>query len=118
DVIDNTGGGFDGAFFIGIARTRLSFHREDDDLLILVDGDLEQQVRVTNHFLGGDFAIDYVQPDGGSYITTAQIAGLLTALPNGEPGDDGNPGDDEEPGDGGTNPGGEQPPVPGIGGDD
>jgi Ca2+-binding RTX toxin-like protein len=118
DVIDNTGGGFDGAFFIGIARTRLSFHREDDDLLILVDGDLEQQVRVTNHFLGGDFALDYVQPDGGSYITTAQIAGLLTALPNGEPGDDGNPGEGEEPGDGGTNPGGEQPPVPGIGGDD
>ncbi|WP_415755590.1 calcium-binding protein [Pseudomonas leptonychotis] len=122
DVIDNTGGGFDGAFFIGIARTRLSFHREGDDLLILVDGDLAQQVKVTNHFLGGDFAIDYVQPDGGSYITTAQIAGLLTALPDGgtgEPGDGGNPGDGEEPGDGGTNPGGgDQPPVAGVGGDD
>lgn len=122
DVIDNSGGGFDGAFFIGIARARLSFHREGDDLLILVDGDLEQQVKVTDHFLGGDFAIDYVQPDGGSYITTAQIAGLLTALPDGgtgEPGDGGNPGDGEEPGDGGTNPGGgEQPPVAGIGGDD
>jgi Ca2+-binding RTX toxin-like protein len=122
DVIDNTGGGFDGAFFIGIARTRLSFHREGDDLLILVDGDLEQQVKVTDHFLGGDFAIDYVQPDGGSYITTAQIAGLLTALPDGgtgEPGDGGNPGDGEEPGDGGTNPGGgDQPPVAGVGGDD
>lgn len=122
DVIDNTGGGFDGAFFIGIARTRLSFHREGDDLLILVDGDLGQQVRVTDHFLGGDFAIDYVQPDGGSYITTAQIAGLLTALPGGStgvPGDGGNPGDGEEPGDGGSNPGGgEQPPVAGVGGDD
>ncbi|WP_160016445.1 calcium-binding protein [Pseudomonas sp. 8BK] len=122
DVIDNTGGGFDGAFFIGIARARLSFHREGDDLLILVDGDLEQQVKVTDHFLGGDFAIDYVQPDGGSYITTAQIAGLLTALPDGgtgEPGDGGNPGDGEEPGDGGTNPGGgDQPPVAGVGGDD
>lgn len=122
DVIDNSGGGFDGAFFIGIARTRLSFHREGDDLLILVDGDLEQQVKVTDHFLGGDFAIDYVQPDGGSYITTAQIAGLLTALPDGgtgEPGDGGNPGDGEGPGDGGTNPGGgDQPPVAGVGGDD
>ncbi|WP_439888761.1 calcium-binding protein [Pseudomonas sp. MBLB4123] len=122
DVIDNTGGGFDGAFFIGIARARLSFHREGDDLLILVDGDLEQQVKVTDHFLGGDFAIDYVQPDGGSYITTAQIAGLLTALPDGgtdEPEDGGNPGDGEEPGDGGTNPGGgDQPPVAGVGGDD
>ncbi|MFI8744760.1 calcium-binding protein [Pseudomonas sp. NPDC077186] len=122
DVIDNSGGGFDGAFFIGIARARLSFHREGDDLLILVDGDLEQQVKVTDHFLGGDLAIDYVQPDGGSYITTAQIAGLLTALPDGgtgEPGDGGNPGDGGEPGDGGTNPGGgEQPPVAGLGGDD
>jgi Ca2+-binding RTX toxin-like protein len=122
DVIDNTGGGFDGAFFIGIARTRLSFHREGDDLLILVDGNLEQQVKVTDHFLGGDFAIDYVQPDGGSYITTAQIAGLLTALPDGgtgEPGDGGNPGDGGQPGDGGTNPGGgDQPPVAGVGGDD
>ncbi|WP_417662826.1 calcium-binding protein [Pseudomonas sp.] len=118
DVIDNTGGGFDGAFFIGIARTRISFHRDGDDLLILVDGDLEQQVKVTNHFLGGDFSIDYIQPDGGSYITTAQIAGLLTALP-GDPGDGGNPGDGEDPGDGGTNPGGgEQPPVAGVGGDD
>lgn len=121
DVIDNTGGGFDGAFFIGIARTRLSFHREGDDLLILVDGDLEQQVKVTDHFLGGDFAIDYVQPDGGSYITTAQIAGLLTALPGGdtgEPGDGGNPGNGGEPGDGGANTGGNQTPVAGVGGDD
>jgi len=110
DVIDNSGGGFDGAFFIGITRTRLSFHREGDDLLILVDGDFEQQVKVTDHFLGGDFAIDYVQPDGGSYITTAQIAGLLTALPDGGTG---------EPGDGGTNPGGGgQPQAAGIGGDD
>ncbi|ARU88632.1 calcium-binding protein [Pseudomonas sp. M30-35] len=122
DVIDNTGGGFDGAFFMGIARTRISFHRDGDDLLILVDGDLEQQIKVTNHFLGGDFSIDYIQPDGGSYITTAQIAGLLTTLPGGstgEPGDGGNPGDGEDPGDGGTNPGGgEQPPVAGVGGDD
>ncbi|CAH0244973.1 Bifunctional hemolysin/adenylate cyclase [Pseudomonas sp. Bi70] len=122
DVIDNSGGGFDGAFFIGIARTRLSFHREGNDLLVLVDGDIQQQLKVTDHFLGGDFAIDYVQPDGGNYITTAQIAGLLTALPGGgtgEPGDGEGPGNGEEPGDSGTNPGGgDQPPVAGVGGDD
>ncbi|OLU36004.1 hypothetical protein BVH06_00630 [Pseudomonas sp. PA27(2017)] len=118
DVIDNSGGGFDGAFFIGIARTRLSFHREGNDLLILVDGDLKQQVKVTDHFLGGDYAIDYVQPDGGSYITTAQIASLLTALPGtGSPGTGENPGGGGQPG-GGTNPGGEQPPVAGLGGND
>ncbi|WP_156152803.1 MULTISPECIES: calcium-binding protein [Pseudomonas] len=122
DVIDNSGGGFDGAFFIGIARTRLSFHREGNDLLVLVDGDIQQQLKVTDHFLGGDFAIDYIQPDGGNYITTAQIAGLLTAMPGGgtgEPGDGEGPGNGEEPGDSGTNPGGgDQPPVAGVGGDD
>jgi len=122
DVIDNSGSGFDGVFFIGIARTRLSFHREGDDLLILVDGDLGQQVRVTDHFLGGDFAIDYVQPDGGSYLTTAQIASLLTAIPGTEepevptdpeePVDPEVPTDPEEP----THP--EQPPVADVGGDD
>ncbi|MEQ9726991.1 calcium-binding protein [Pseudomonas sp. WHRI 8822A] len=118
DVIDNSGGGFDGAFFIGIARTRLSFHREGNDLLILVDGDLKQQVKVTDHFLGGDYAIDYVQPDGGSYITTAQIASLLSALPGtGSPGTGENPGGGGQPG-GGTNPGGEQPPAAGLGGND
>lgn len=118
DVIDNIGGGFDGAFFIGIARARLSFHREGNDLLILVDGDLKQQVKVTDHFLGGDYAIDYVQPDGGSYINTAQIASLLTALPGtGSPGTGENPGGGGQPG-GGTNPGGEQPPVAGLGGND
>ncbi|PZW46118.1 Ca2+-binding RTX toxin-like protein [Pseudomonas sp. URMO17WK12:I2] len=114
DVIDNSSGGFDGAFFIGVARTRLSFHRDGDDLVILVDGDIKQQVKVSDHFLGGDFAIDYVQPDGGNYITAAQIAGLLTTLPGGGTG---NPDENEEPG-GGTAPGGEQPPVAGLGGDD
>jgi Ca2+-binding RTX toxin-like protein len=109
DVIDNTGGGFDGAFFLDIARSRLSFHRDGDDLVILVDQDLEQQLRVTGHFLGGDRAIDFVQPDdGGSYYTTAQIATMLTALPGGGGGDPGGPG--------GENPG--NPPTPGVGGDD
>ncbi|MDP3847970.1 MAG: calcium-binding protein [Pseudomonas sp.] len=121
DVIDNSGGGFDGVFFLsGIDRPRLSFHREGDDLLILVDKDLTQQVRVAQHFLGADYAIDYVQPDGGGYLTGAQIAGLLSALPDGSGGDTGEPGDgDTNPGGGDTQPGdGGQPPVPGVGGAD
>ena len=74
DIIDNTGGGFDGAFFTnGITRERLSFARDGDDLLIFVDAATTPAVRVTNHFLGGDAAIDYVQPDGGYYLTTAEI---------------------------------------------
>ncbi|MDH0892906.1 hypothetical protein N5C41_09570 [Pseudomonas sp. GD03985] len=113
DVIDNSGGGFDGVFFLDVPRSRLSFHRDGDDLVVLVDGDLGQQVRITNHFLGGDRSIDYVQPDGGNYLTTAQIVAQLTALPEGGGGEE--PGEPGEPG----NPGGPgEPPVAGVGGDD
>jgi len=118
DVIDNQGGGFDGVFFLDVARERLSFHQDDDDLVILVDGDLEQQVRVTDHFLGSGSSIDYVQPDGGYYLTTAQIAAQLSALPGAgdggstDPTDPTDPEDPEEP----TEPG--EPPVAGVGGDD
>lgn len=119
DIVDNSGGGFDGVFLLDVPRSRLSFHRDGDDLVILVDSDLGQQVRVTNHFLGSDYAIDYVQPDGGNYLTTAQIAAQLTALPDGsgseEPGEPGEPGEPTEPG----NPSGPgEPPVAGVGGDD
>lgn len=119
DVVDNRGGGFDGVFFLDVALSRLSYHRDGDDLVILVDGDLGQQVRVTDHFLGSDYSIDYVQPDGGNYLTTAQIAARLTALPNGsggeEPVDPGEPQEPTEP----ENPGGTgEPPVAGVGGAD
>jgi Ca2+-binding RTX toxin-like protein len=78
DVIDNTGGGFDGVFFTdGITRDRLSFTRDGDDLLIFVDNATDPSVRVQGHFLGGDAAIDYVQPDGGNYLTTAEINQLV-----------------------------------------
>jgi Ca2+-binding RTX toxin-like protein len=74
DRVDNTGGGFDGVFFTGgITRERIGFRRDGNDLLITLDNATTPAVRVTNHFLGGDAAIDYVQPDGGSYLTTAQI---------------------------------------------
>ena len=76
DVIDNTGGGVDRAFFIDIQSSRLSFSREGDDLVILIDADAGQQVRVANHFLGGDYAIDYVQASDAN-LTTAQINQLV-----------------------------------------
>ncbi len=83
DVIDNTGGGTDWLIFDGINRTRLSFHRSGDDLVILVDGSSSQQVKVQNHFLGGDLAISYVQPSDGYAIPASQFASLLTPLPAG-----------------------------------
>src|SRR3546814_5734420 len=55
DVIDNTGGGFDGIFFEGtVTREQLSFSRDGDDLLISIDNNTTPAARVTNHFLGGD----------------------------------------------------------------
>ncbi|THD06186.1 hypothetical protein B1991_14215 [Rhodanobacter lindaniclasticus] len=83
DVIDNTGGGTDWLFFNGVDRTRLSFHQSGDDLIILVDGDTTQQVRVQGHFLGGDLAISYVQPSDGYAIPAADFTSLLTPMPAG-----------------------------------
>ncbi|QGY78868.1 calcium-binding protein [Xanthomonas hyacinthi] len=84
DVIDNSDGGFDGVFFTnGITRERLSFDRDGDDLLIFVDAVSTPSVRVLNHFLGGDAAIDYVQPDGGYYLTTAEINQIVAGSSTG-----------------------------------
>ncbi|WP_226661415.1 calcium-binding protein [Microbulbifer aggregans] len=123
DTVDNTGGGFDGIFFLnGIARSQLTFHQDGDDLVILVDSDLNQQMRVKDHFLGGDSAISYVQPDdGGASIMAADFSGLLETLPdgngsggNGEPIDPVDPVDPDpvDPGAGGD------PTAPEIGGND
>ncbi|MGP4844154.1 calcium-binding protein [Marinobacter sp. 1Y8] len=123
DVIDNQGGGSDGVFFLdGLDRNRLSYHQDGNDLVILVDGDLEQQVRVTDHFLGGDNAITYVQPtDGGNAIMASSIPGLLTELPNGtsDPDDGTGTGDGSgDAGDPGTDPDPGTTPTPELGGDD
>src|SRR5699024_7590830 len=84
NVIDNADGGFDGVFFSdGITRERLSFDRDGDDLLIFVDDATDPAVRVTNHFLGGDSAIDYVQPDGGYYLTTTEINQIVAGRETG-----------------------------------
>ena len=81
DTIDNTGGGTDWLYLDAISRTRLAYHRDGDDLIVRVDGDAGQQMRVIDHFLGGEHAIAYVQPgDGGYAISAATIAGLLTPL--------------------------------------
>ncbi|MFC6921392.1 calcium-binding protein [Microbulbifer taiwanensis] len=120
DVIDNSGGGTDGVFFLdGLERSRLSYHRDGDDLVVLVDGDLQQQVRVTDHFLGGDYAISYIQPtDGGNAIMASELDGLLTPLPDGNGGDNGGGETDPDEGDGGNGGDNEPSPEPGLGGDD
>ncbi len=61
------------------APSRLSFSRDGDDLLIKVDGDAAQSVRVLGHFLGGDKAISYVQPEGGFLIDAVRIGHIVAA---------------------------------------
>ncbi len=75
------GGGSDKVFFQEIAETRLSYHKDGNDLVILVDGDLGQQVRVENHFLGGNHALAGVVPSSNMVISAATIANNLTDMP-------------------------------------
>lgn len=81
DIIDNSGGGTDVIFFQQIDKTQLTYHKEGQDLIILVDGDLNQQVKVKDHFLSSDLAIDYIVPSDGMMISAQKIATQLTALP-------------------------------------
>src|SRR3546814_17633141 len=82
DVIDNTGGGFDGIFFEGtVTREQLSFSRDGADMLISIDNTTTPAARVPNHFLGGDAAIDFVQPEqaGSNYLTNDDLNTLEAA---------------------------------------
>ncbi|WP_018416252.1 calcium-binding protein [Teredinibacter turnerae] len=78
DLIQQTGDGFDGLFF-EVTADQLTFEQDGDNLVITVAGDSSQQVTVENHFLGGDSAIDYVQPSSGTYLTAADIASIIAA---------------------------------------
>lgn len=76
DVIDQTGGGTDVIWLMdqGITEARIKFTKENNDLLITIDNNSNQSIRVKDHFLGGEKAISSVQPNGGYTITAAQIA--------------------------------------------
>ncbi|WP_355582585.1 putative Ig domain-containing protein [Xanthomonas cannabis] len=77
----SVGGGSDSIFMAGIERTRLSFHRNGDDLIVRVDGDANQQVSVLKHFLGSDNALWMIQPeDGGHGIPASEFETLLTPM--------------------------------------
>ena len=90
------GGGNDLVFFQEIDQTRLSYHKDGNDLIILVDRDLGQQVRVEKHFLGGEHALQGIVPSSNYIVSASTIANNLTALPN--------TGGGTDPVDPGTNP--------------
>ena len=80
DTIDNSGGGTDWLIFAdGITSDRLTYLQSGNDLIIRVDADEATQVTVTNWFLGADFRIDYIQPDGEYGIPADQIENMVAA---------------------------------------
>jgi YD repeat-containing protein len=100
DTIDAAGGGSDGVF-VNAARTRLTFHRDGDDLVVLIDGQRDAGFRVLAHFAGA--AVAWVQPnDGGAYLTAARIATMLSPLPGDR--EEGDPEEEDDESDDGDEP--------------
>ena len=85
ETIDQTGGGTDVLWLMdqGITEDRIKFTKENNDLLVMIDNNPNQSVRVKDHFLGGEKAISSVQPNGGYTITSAQIASKVNASSGG-----------------------------------
>ncbi|MEJ2423602.1 MAG: calcium-binding protein, partial [Candidatus Thiodiazotropha sp.] len=81
DVIDNTGGGFDCLCFSDLTQDRLDFYQDGDDLVVWVDGDSGQSVRVLNHFLDADVGIDVIELIDDRTMSAEQIAALVVPMP-------------------------------------
>jgi len=87
DLVINAGGGTDGIDFseVGLSIDQLKFHREQDDLVIVVSYGVSPKIRVSGHFSRGDAAISFISvlgEDGAVQNYTAnQFAELLHPLP-------------------------------------
>ncbi|WNH43153.1 MULTISPECIES: putative Ig domain-containing protein [Xanthomonas] len=79
DVIDNSGGGEDEVRFdyFHISRDDLIFNRQDDDLIIRVDGK-EGQVRIVNQFKGDGTGVAGLSIGYDDRITASEFEGLLS----------------------------------------
>ncbi|PUB90762.1 MAG: hypothetical protein DBP01_05840, partial [gamma proteobacterium symbiont of Ctena orbiculata] len=119
DVIDNTGGGVDWLYFTDVTSDRLSFSQDGDDLIVSIDGDPAQSIRILSHFLGGESEIDYIQPSGSAALTASDVSALLADQSGGDTGSgdtDNSSGGDGSTGSGDT--GADQVTPPQPGGDD
>ncbi|EPJ49289.1 MAG: hypothetical protein OFPII_01710 [Osedax symbiont Rs1] len=84
DVIDTSGGGINNILFYGsLILDRLSFTQDGNDLLILIDEGSLQSIRVTNHFLGGENAIDGIKAANGIWLNTDKINLMVLASNSG-----------------------------------
>ena len=81
DTIENEGGGSDSLIFFDITRDRLSFSKEENDLIINIDNDANQGVRVKNYFLNDEYALDMIQPgDQKPAYTKNDIDNMVNAF--------------------------------------
>jgi Ca2+-binding RTX toxin-like protein len=86
DVIINRGDGLDGIDFSErrLKIENLKFHRERDDLVIVVDYGMAPKIRVSNHFAAGESAIGFIRVSEGTATqdySAMQIAERLHPLP-------------------------------------
>ncbi|VVN74878.1 hypothetical protein PS712_00665 [Pseudomonas fluorescens] len=86
DIIINSGGGNDVVDFseMGIHIYQLRFHRDNDDLVIMVNFGMSSKTRIVNHFVGGDSAISFVRVEEQGVqkdYSASQIAEMLHPLP-------------------------------------
>ena len=82
DTIDNTGGGNDTLLFAyDISKNSVSYKKDNNDLLMTINNDPSQAVRIKNHFLGGDYAIDRIEfSQDGSYADQEYILKQINAV--------------------------------------
>ena len=82
DTIDNTGGGNDTLLFAyDISKNSISYKKDNNDLLMTINNDPSQTVRIKNHFLGGDYAIDRIEfGQDGSYADQEYILKQINAV--------------------------------------
>lgn len=87
DLIINELGGVDGIDFTDFDASihQLKFHRDNTDLVVVVNYGSSPKIRVSNHFLGGDAALSFirVQDVGGTPqdYSAGQLLELLHPLP-------------------------------------
>ncbi|CAI9002795.1 calcium-binding protein [Pseudomonas sp. IT-P294] len=87
DLIINKSGGIDGIDFtdFGASIHQLKFHRDSDDLVVVVNYGSSPKIRVENYFLGGEAAISFIRVQdvdrAPKDYTADQLLELLHPLP-------------------------------------
>lgn len=87
DLIVNASGGIDGIDFTDFSASfnQLNFHRDNDDLVIVVNYGMSPKIRVSDHFLGGDAAISFIRVQGEGRATRDHAASELIELLHPQP---------------------------------